>query len=77
MLRLGSLCRHVEGRDLKSIIEAVQKKVRSKSTPKAEVAALSAWVWQLTLHVASALAQVCGCPPRLLLRIWPWMYYML
>lgn len=55
------LCRLVKGRDLQSVIEAVQRKVVSKSTTKSEVAALRAWIWQLTLHVAYALSQVCAC----------------
>lgn len=58
MLTLDPLCRLVKGTDLASVIEAVQHKVSSSSTPVAEVAALQTWVWQLTLHVAHALAQV-------------------
>lgn len=60
-LTVDALCRLMKGRDLSSVIEAVQNKVCNESTPVAEIAALQTWVWQLTLHIAHALAQVWGC----------------
>ena len=49
----------MEGRDLQSVLEAVQKK-RLKRREPAKHEELKEWIWRFTMHVAHGLAQVCS-----------------
>ena len=51
-------CRLVEGKDLQTILQAVQKKVRKLRAGSGELLELKAWVWRFSMHLAHALAQV-------------------
>ncbi len=52
-------CRLVPGKDLQAVCTAVQQRVGSLEG--SELKDLKAWVWQATMHVAYALAQVIFC----------------
>ena len=52
-------CRLVEGKDLQTILQAVQKKVRKLKAGGRKLLELKAWVWHFCMHLAYALAQVC------------------
>ena len=54
-----SWCRLVEGKDLQTVLEAVQKKARKLKAGGRKLLELKAWVWHFSMHLAYALAQVC------------------
>ena len=49
----------MEGRDLQSVLEAVQKK-RLKRREPGKHEELQEWLWQFTMHVGHGLAKVCS-----------------
>ena len=49
----------MEGRDLQSVLEAVQKKSLKRREP-GKHEELQEWLWHFTMHVGHGLAKVCS-----------------